>query len=61
MINKISCMGSKNIEELITGRTANLIIIPPDVQDCLWACAPGCRSSIEGDGELSAAFGVVGA
>lgn len=34
-------------------------IIPPHIMDCLLGCAPGCRSEIEGDGELSAAFGTV--
>jgi hypothetical protein len=34
-------------------------IIPPDIMECLLLCAPGCQSGIEGDGELSAAFGTV--
>ena len=34
-------------------------IIPSHIMDCLWLCAPGCQSGIEGDGELSAAFGTV--
>lgn len=59
MICKIPVVGSKNTEELMAGRTSNFITLPPDIMDCLWACAPGCRSSIEGDGELSTAFGII--
>jgi hypothetical protein len=59
MIKKLTVKKEEKMKRLEEKSAIADSLIPPYIMDCLWRCAPGCQSGIEGDGELSTAFGLI--